>query len=628
MQNLRKLAFSSFEEFKKYYHSTYDNAPLPHPAWEPTSQEIASTNLYKAMETQGHKTYSEFYYWSINQQEEFLKFTANLLKIKFDVPYSQIIGQKEIPEKVKWFPNAKLNIVNSCFTAEKNKTAIIFQDAEQTIQKISYGELDKFVNRIANSISSHFKKGDALAIIMPMNIEAVAIYLAIIKAGCIVVSIADSFAPEEIRVRLEISQTKAIFTQDYYLRNKKDIKIYEKVKIASNLKSIVFCLDKKTQLQNEDKALKNFISDNEHFDSISCKPDSITNILFSSGTTGTPKAIPWTHTTPIRSALDAFYHQDIQGQDIVAWPTNLGWMMGPWLVYACFINQATMALCNDAPNQSSFGKFIQDQKITILGLVPSIVTSWKASNIMEKFDWSAIKCFSSSGECSSPEDYLYLMWLGKCKPIIEYCGGTEIGGAYISSTLIQPNSPSMFTSPTLGMRFVLLDEEQKINQSIGEVALVPPALGLSQTLLNRDHHEVYFKGMPKINDIILRRHGDQIHKINDECYQALGRIDDTMNLGGIKISSAEIERVLNELEEALETAAIAVPPRNGGPSLLIIYAICSKPIDKKILLQKFQQEIKSKLNPLFKIHDVVIVDSLPRTASNKIMRRTLRNEYL
>lgn len=351
------------------------------------------------------------------------------------------------------------------------------------------------------------------------------------------------------------------------------------------------------------------------------------NILFSSGTTGTPKAITWTHTTPIRAAMDAFYHQDVQPNDIVAWPTNLGWMMGPWLVYACFINQATMALCHDAPTQKKFGQFVQDEKVTILGLVPSIVTTWEANKIMEAFDWSSIKCFSSSGECSSPEDYLYLMWLGGNKPIIEYCGGTEIGGGYISSTLLHPNTPSCFTTPTLGYEFVLLDENQIPVDNCGEVAIVPPAIGLSQTLLNRDHHQVYYQGMPTYHGIQLRRHGDQIEKIAPHCYRGQGRVDDTMNLGGIKTSSAEIERILNDLPNIQETAAIAIAPKDGGPSLLVVYAITHDKLTANQLKTQFQSEIRNKLNPLFKVHDVLLLNTLPRTASNKIMRRVLREQY-
>jgi acetyl-CoA synthetase len=109
----------------------------------------------------------------------------------------------------------------------------------------------------------------------------------------------------------------------------------------------------------------------------------------------------------------------------------------------------------------------------------------------------------------------------------------------------------------------------------------------------------------------------------------LGRSDDTMNLGGIKVSSAEIERALQSVEGVTETAAVAVSP-GGGPSLLVVYAVCARgiPPDRDTLMAAMQSAIRRELNPLFRIHDVVLVESLPRTASNKVMRRVLRDQYL
>ena len=112
-------------------------------------------------------------------------------------------------------------------------------------------------------------------------------------------------------------------------------------------------------------------------------------------------------------------------------------------------------------------------------------------------------------------------------------------------------------------------------------------------------------------------------------FQALGRADDTMNLGGIKVGTAEIERVVAAIPGIVELAAIAVPTPGGGPSRLVIYA-APQPgtvVDSTATKQSMQQAIKQRLNPLFKIHEVVVVDQLPRTASNKIMRRHLRDDW-
>ena len=323
-----------------------------------------------------------------------------------------------------------------------------------------------------------------------------------------------------------------------------------------------------------------FLSDTDTFTAVPCHPDAHTNILFSSGTTGEPKAIPWTHTTPIKCAADAYLHHDIHANDVLAWHTNLGWMMGPWLIYASLINKATIALYDGVPTGRDFGVFVQNAKISMLGVVPTLVRAWKNTGCMHGLDWDAIRAFSSTGECSNPEEMLYLMSLAGYKPVIEYCGGTEIGGGYVTGTRVQPAAPSTFTTPALGLDFLLYDARGNPSDN-GEVFIVPPSLGLSTSLLNADHNEVYFAETPRPD---LRRHGDALERLGKKFesepwlegfkYRIHGRVDDTMNLSGIKVSSAEIEEVLNGVDGIQETAAVAVSPEDGGPSQLVIYTSC------------------------------------------------------
>ena len=125
----------------------------------------------------------------------------------------------------------------------------------------------------------------------------------------------------------------------------------------------------------------------------------------------------------------------------------------------------------------------------------------------------------------------------------------------------------------------------------------------------------------------MRRHGDQVIVHEGGRYRSDGRTDDAMNLGGIKVGSVELERVLNKLAAVLETAAVAVPPPGGGPDRLVVFAVMkeeSKPVRLDALRSEMQRAIKDHLNPLFHIEEVVLVDSLPRTASNKVMRKVLR----
>ncbi|KAJ7297702.1 hypothetical protein O6H91_Y041100 [Diphasiastrum complanatum] len=307
-------------------------------------------------------------------------------------------------------------------------------------------------------------------------------------------------------------------------------------------------------------------------------------------------------------------------------------MMGPLLIFASLLNGATIALYKGLPLGRSFGKFVQDAGVTVLGTVPSMVKTWKKSSCMDFLDWSRIRHFGTTGEASSLDDDLWLSGQAGYKPVYESCGGTELGSAFVQGCPLQPQAYATFSTPCMTTSFVILDESRRAypddQPCHGELALLPAMLGASNNLLNADHDAVYFKGMPAHNGVILRRHGDLFERTVGGFYKAQGRSDDTMNLGGIKISAVEIERVCNTAHHSvLETAAIGVPPDDGGPEHLVMVVVLKDEqlVDTAVLKKSFSSAIHSRLNPLFKVSSVVIVPDFPRTASNKVMRRVLRS---
>ncbi|MDE0228949.1 MAG: AMP-binding protein [Spirochaetaceae bacterium] len=608
-----------------------DPAAGPAPVWLPAVAEVHASNLYKLMRARGCATYRELFDWSVANRMEFWRTMVERLGIRFRQPCAAIADLEDL-RAPRWFPGARLNIAESCFGTPPDAPAIIHQAEGGALSTMTCAELRSVAGRVANGlVAAGYRAGDALAIYLPMTAEAVAIYLGIVFAGCTAVGIADSFAADEIRVRLRITGAKGIFTQDEMLRGGKALPLYAKVIEADAPAAIVLgCGGRPGAVSRDgDLSWEDFLSDKAAFQPVACEPDAPTNILFSSGTTGEPKAIPWTHATPVKCAADGWLHQDIRPGDVAAWPTSLGWMMGPWLIYASLVNGAAMALFDGAPTGREFGEFVQRAGVTMLGVVPSLVRAWRRSGCMAGLDWSAIRAFSSTGEPSNGEDYHFLMALAGYRPVIEYCGGTEIGGGYITGTVIQPAAPTVCTTPSLGLDFLILDDDGR-RAANGEVFLRPPSIGLSTSLLNQDHHAVYFDGAPGADESVpLRRHGDQIEQLAGGGYRIHGRVDDTMNLGGIKVSSVEIERLLNTVPGVAETAAVAVQPEAGGPARLVIFAapFAGQEFAEGELQRTLQDAIRRRLNPLFRIHEVVQVAALPRTASNKTMRRVLRAGY-
>jgi acetyl-CoA synthetase len=701
-----------FELHQHAYEVVYKDVDDVKPSWIPTTDTIVKTNIHKMMTQKGFTCYQQLYEWSIESRNDFWMDSAKTIGIQWDEEPCRAFASEDDPAHATYFPEGRLNIADSCFHKRSpHEPALMYamESDPRHLQTMSFQVLQRLSNQIANALQQKLglEPGDAVGICMPMTPESIAIYLGIVKAGCVVVSIADSFSASEIAMRCRLGNAKAVFTQDVIYRGAKFLPLYERVVQAGDLVQQQRSLDeaKETKSAEDDGPLRIIVLPgmlhaypypevhkmnrsesgtwndrdvegnpvpmhesiqlrpgldcNWHDFLHQCSDEFVSvkrgsmdpcNILFSSGTTGEPKAIVWSHSTPIKAAIDGYYHQDIQVGERVAWPTNIGWMMGPWLLFQ-MVNGASIGIFNGVTSTDTFCQFVDEAKISMLGVIPSLVKAWQARNATADCDWSCVRRFSSTGEASDPVNYLWLMSrVPGYAPVMEYCGGTEIGGSFLSSTLVQPNVPSMFASPVLGSQFLLLDSDSiPLEQSAytdvdarnsvlsGEIALVPPSLGLSTLLLNRNHYDTYYKGMPSgPQGQVLRRHGDEIQCVRNSqhgatattpYFRALGRCDDTMNIGGIKVSSVEIERVCNLVSGVQETAAIAVS--HGGPCKLVIYVVLQdKDLEMSDIKASMQKSIKVNLNPLFGISDVVMATSLPRTASNKIMRRLLRDDYM
>jgi len=615
------------------YEQSCDSPPSSlEPMWTPSDDAIRRTNIYAALQELSLDCYDRLYRWSVDQPEQFWEFVIRRLNIRFDRPPERTLDLSRGPAQAVWAPNARLNIVESCFQAAPETPAIVHGSEGGALAVMGYRELRSLANQVASGLRSlDLAPGDAVALFMPMNARAVAIYLGAILAGCVVVSIADSFSAEQVALRLRIGQAKAIFTVASMHRGGKQFALYDRVRAVDGLRAILADEDAapNVALRAGDLRWDDFVGDPDFAAVAFVDPETPTNVLFSSGTTGDPKAIAWDHITPIKAASDGYFHQDIRPGDVVGWPTNYGWMMGPWLTYATLINRGTMATFDGSPLDRQFGRFVEAAQINVLGVVPSMVSRWRQSACMEGLDWSSLRAFSSTGECASADDMRYLSRLAGGKPIIEYCGGTELGGGYIACTMVQPNVPATFSTPTLGTAFVILDEAGQ-QSDVGELYLIPPAIGMSHRILNADHDAVYFADAPiGPQGELLRRHGDLMQALPGGYFRALGRADDTLNLGGMKVGAAELERVFAGVPQVVEVAVIGAPTPGGGPTRLIACVGAGPPPHRAAdeYRQQMQSALDSELSPLFKIHDVLVLDHLPRTASNKILRRELRAIY-
>jgi acetyl-CoA synthetase len=633
-----RWAFPVHEALFRAVYAARRREDGPAPAWSPTPDGVRGSNLGGLMEARGLRSYEELHRWSVEDREAFWETMTRVLGIRFREKPVRVLDPESDVTHPDWFPGARLNIAESCFRADPAKVAIVHaSEAAPALRTVTYADLARMSAQVAQGLERlGVRPGERVALYLPMTPESVAMYLGTVLAGRTVVGIADASAPEELSKRLRISEAAAVFTIDAYVRDGKEHSVYGKAIEAGAPRTVVLPREGGPPIaprRDGDMAWEDFLGEADAFDGVPCRPSDPTNILFSSGTTKDPKAIPWTHTTPIKAAADAYLHHDVREDDVLAWPTSFGWMMGPWLTYASLVNRATMALYVGATHLRGFGAFVERAGATILGVVPKLVRAWKAGRTMEGLDWSRIRLFSSTAEPSSPEDMLYLMFLAGYKPIVEYCGGTEVGGGYLTGTVVQPCAPGTFTTAAMGLDLEILDDGVPADR--GEAFLVPPSVGLSASLLNYDHAREYFAGLPPgSRGRTLRRHGDRIERLPGGSFRHHGRVDDVINIGGVKTSAEEIRSVIGH-ELVYDAKPVAVDVDGSGQHALVVYAV---PRDaaavgsedlRRDLTRAFERAIRERLNPLLAhVHDVVLVEELPQAGPGKTRTMAeLRRDY-
>ena len=261
--------------------------------------------------------------------------------------------------------------------------------------------------------------------------------------------------------------------------------------------------------------------------------------LYTSGTTGKPKGIAHTHCGfPIKAAQDMAFGTDVGKGTRISWITDIGWMMGPWLIYGALINGATICIYDGAPDFPEADRmwdFCAKHKVEILGISPTLVRSLatKGDGLPKKHDLSSLRAFASTGEPWNPEPWKWLFEkVGDAKlPIINYSGGTEISGGILMGNPLLPIKPCSFPAPCLGIDAALLDENGKDVErgKVGELSIKKPWIGMARGFWQEPERylETYWQRFAGI-----WVHGDWAMQDEDGHWYILGRSDDTLKVAG------------------------------------------------------------------------------------------------
>jgi len=619
---------------------------LKQAVWFPTEEYKDKTRLYGWMKSLGYEDYEAFYNKSIEETGWFWGEAERAVGYQWMKPYTEVLDLENGTPFAQWYTEGTCNVVESALSRwladeeTKQQPALMYEGENGTTKSFTYEELDSWVSRVANGLKhSGIEKGDRVTIYMPMIPETVVAMLAVMKIGAIISPIFSGFASDAVMTRVQAAGSKMIITADGFSRRGKIVSLKDEVDKACehcpSVEKVVIVRHAGNDFTPHNYDLSWSVLEKEkpltHAEEM--KSDDPLMLIYTSGTTGKPKGTVHTHAGfPLKSAFDAGFGMNIKQGDRVLWVTDMGWMMGPFLLFGSLINGATMVMYEgvpDYPEADRLWETVDRYQITHLGISPTLIRALmaKGDEYVKKHSLASLEVFASTGEPWNPDPWMWLFeTVGKGKvPICNYSGGTEISGGIFGNVLVKPIAPISFNASLPGMAAVVLDEQgNPIRDEVGELCLEKPWVGMTKSFWGDDERYVNTYWSRFENKWV---HGDWVI-YDGEQYIITGRSDDTLNIAGKRIGPAEYESILVKHHDVIEAAAIGVPDEVKGEVCHCFIVLREGTI--------FTHELKIELLNLVNSHigkalcpkDIHVVEDLPKTRNSKVMRRVIKAAYL
>ena len=615
--------------------------------WFPSDDYIKKTRLYQLMSQSGFTSYDDYYKYSISDISSFWDSAIKSLNIEWYQPYVQVLDLSNGIMYPEWFVNGKLNVVHNALDkwalneSTKNENALIWESDDGEIVSYTFFELYEEVNRVANGlVALGLKEKDIVTIYMPMIPETVIAMLAISKIGAIFSPAFSGYKSDAVATRINAAKAKYLITADGFKRRGKTINLKteaDKAALSSpSIEKVIMVkrTNEEVHWTDRDVLWDDLRSNKSTFETRKTNGNNPYMIIYTSGTTGKPKgALHSHHGFPLKSAFDAGICMDVCQGDTLFWYTDMGWMMGPFMVYGGLINGATILMFEgtpDYPTPSRIWEIVERHQVTHLGISPTLIRS--LMNLDEKYatsnDLSTLKMIGSTGEPWNEDPW---MWLFEkvCRrkiPIFNYSGGTEISGGIFGNVLVKPIAPVSFNAALPGMDVEVYNENgHPIRNEVGELVLRQPWVGMTNGFYNENdrYEETYWSRFE--NTWV---HGDWVILDDEGFYTITGRSDDTLNVAGKRIGPAELESVFVEHEAVIEAGVIGIPDEIKGEQPIAFVVIKDGYKDLELLKEEIIQHAIDRLGKAIAPRTVHIVEDLPKTRNAKVMRRAIKAAYL
>ena len=606
------------------------------------STDDHNTNLNQFKKKILHKikdsSYASLHNWSVNKKSEFWSDIWDFTSIKGNKKKPIIENEKSFINSV-FFKNSKLNFTENAIRRKDENDAIVFYSEQGFKRRISWKKLGQNVNKIAQHfIDIDIHKGDRIVGVLPNIPETVISFLAAAKIGAIWSSCSADFGPKAIIDRFKQIEPKVLIISDYYYYNNKKIETLSKVneikKELPNLKEIIIIpyderkKDYQADFQYQDwNEILN--KSNEHKNYEQFEFNTPLYILFSSGTTGIPKCIVHgAGGSLIQHKKEHQLHCNINKNDKIFYFTTCGWMMWNWLV-SCLSSNASIYLYDGSPfypNREHLFRIIESEKITFFGTGAKFLDYFKQKkvNIRKKYKLDHLKSIASTGSPLVQETFEYVYkFIKKNIHLASISGGTDIVSCFVLGNPNEPVYSGEIQCKGLGMDIDIFDEQGKsITNKKGELVCKSPfpskPLFFWNDKNNQKFNEAYFIKYPN-----QWHHGDYAKITVNDGLIIYGRSDATLNSGGIRIGTAELYRVVENIENVVECIAVEHQLINDTQVILFLKLIPNKLINDEFVL-KIRNQIKYLLSPKHIPSKMIQVQDIPKTKNGKIVELTVK----
>ncbi len=625
-----------------------DSVLIENRVFTPSPDVVQNANITAYIKSKGFDNYEDFYKWSVAHQFEFWDDQAK--ELDWFTPWHTTFEWTNKPF-FRWFVGGQFNAAYNCLdrhmqTPTRSKVAYYWEGDDGTSRTITYEDLYVMTNRMAKALQNlGVKKGDRVAIYMPMIPELVAAMLACARLGAPHMVVFGGFAATALRERIVDCQAKVLITADGSIRGGKIIELKH---IADDALTETPTIEKTIVVkrtgkevpmtQGRDIYLDDLLKDVPADTVVPCEPvdgEDMLYILYTSGSTGKPKGVVHVqggYSVGVYATTKFVF--DIKPSDVYWCTADIGWVTGhSYIVYGPLMNGATGVLFEGIPTYPAPDRFwsvVEKYKVTIIYTAPTAIRSLMrfGEEWPVRHDLSSLRILGTVGEPINPEAWMwYRKNIGRNElPIMDTWWQTETGTIEISPTVILPLKPGSATRPLPTVDADVVDSRgNSVGPGKGGFLIIRHPWPAQMRTIFGDpaRYETYWN---TIENVYFA--GDAATMDTDGYIRIQGRVDDVIKVSGHRLGSMEIESSLVSHPAVAEAAAIGKPGEIKGERVKVFVILKNGVNPSDELAKELKQHVRAVVGPLATPDELDFVPSLPKTRSGKIMRRVVRAREL